>query len=380
MVAIKSISKFDAMRARRLRRPGSKHMDEWEIMRLLEKNPYTLTLLDLLETDEEIHLVTEYCEGGELFEAIKRKGGKRSSFRRGRFSEPQAARITCQLLQALQELHRLNIIHRDIKPENVLLWKNEQDCGEGDDNDNMIQVKLGDFGVARVHHHCHESSLSEVTSATSSEGEASPSTPGRLLADKADPPPEGCRRNCGPASDMFSLGVTIYILLCGFPPVFCDHQVQFPAAYWQDISPEAKSLLQSMLQREPEDRVTAEDALKNRWVRQQHKTPRGRRGSISANLELVRSHLSKSLPGSSTSASLSTRSFLVTKQSIIGKRNRRGSILFTSPKRARVALPLTELYRCQEKRDARAAKDRSDDSPSTRDVADGVAGKLACST
>ncbi|KAL3903348.1 MAG: hypothetical protein SGILL_010480, partial [Bacillariaceae sp.] len=60
MVAVKSISKFDAMRARRLRKPGSKHMDEWEIMELLDKNPYTHSLLDLLETDEEIHLVTEY--------------------------------------------------------------------------------------------------------------------------------------------------------------------------------------------------------------------------------------------------------------------------------------------------------------------------------
>ncbi len=52
-VAIKSISKFDALRARRLRRGGSRHMDEREIMKLLENNPHVLTLLD----DNVFHLL-----------------------------------------------------------------------------------------------------------------------------------------------------------------------------------------------------------------------------------------------------------------------------------------------------------------------------------
>jgi serine/threonine protein kinase len=374
IVAIKSISKFDAMRARRLRRPGSKHMDEWEIMELLDKNPYTLSLLDLLETDEEIHLVTEFCEGGELFHAIKRKGGTRLSFRRGRFSEPQAANITDQLLQALREMHQHGIVHRDIKPENVFLLRKEEDCADG-----MVQVKLGDFGVARVHHHHdHDGVAYETASAASSDGESSPSTPGLLLADKVDPPPEGCRRNCGPASDMFSLGVTLYILLCGFPPVFCEHQVQFPEAYWQDISREAKGLLRSMLQQNPGQRISAEDALKNAWVRQQQIPSRGRRGSICANLELVRSHLAKSLESASTAVTTTTS--YETRKTITGKRTRRGSIHFTSPKRARRSMefPLTELYTCQEKRDACAVKDRSNASQSGRDVTEGLAVKVAC--
>ncbi|OEU09279.1 kinase-like protein, partial [Fragilariopsis cylindrus CCMP1102] len=222
-VAIKSISKFDALRSK-----SKQHMDEWEIMKLLQNNPYVLTLFDVFETETEIHLVTEYCMGGELFDAIKRKGTtKRSSFRRGRFTEPQAARITNQILKALVELHALGIVHRDIKAENILLLN-------GDESD--IQVKLCDFGMARL-----------------------------LFGTNA--PPEGCHGNCiGPATDMFSMGVTLYILLCGFSPVFCEDVVEFPDAYWNDISEEAKDVVRSMLHHNPQERISAVDALKNAWI------------------------------------------------------------------------------------------------------------------
>mmetsp|Transcript_26883 Transcript_26883/g.44291 ORF Transcript_26883/g.44291 Transcript_26883/m.44291 type:complete len:732 (-) Transcript_26883:19-2214(-) len=364
-VAIKSISKFDAMRARRLRRPGSKHMDEWEIMRLLEKNPYTLTLFDIFETDEDIHLVTEFCEGGELFDAIKRKGTTRSSFRRGRFSEPQAARITYQILSALVELHQHGIVHRDIKPENILMMKKEEESGD------KIQVKLCDFGVARVHHHHSETSSSD-TSSTASDGESSPSTPGLLLADKADPPPEGCRGNCGPAADMFSMGVTLYILLCGFPPVFCENVVQFPEAYWQEMSEEAKDVVRSMLHKEPLQRISAANALKKQWIREQNQQPsRCRRGSISANLELVRTQLAKNLGSAPKTVVPPSEPRKNNKRSLRGS-----SIHFTSPKRSKrspLELPMTDLYTCQDKRDVRVIEEKVE-SP----VGEGMALKVAC--
>jgi serine/threonine protein kinase len=379
-VAIKSISKFDAIRARRLRRPGSKHMDEWQIMDLVKDNPYTLTLFDTFETDEEIHLVTEFCEGGELFDAIKRKGASRSSFRRGRFSEHQASRITYQILKALEDLHAKNIVHRDIKPENVLLL-NKLDDGSSDNE--PIQVKLCDFGVARIHqhHHQHSDNASETasSSSTTSDGESSPSTPGLILANKADPPPEGCQGNCGTAVDMFSMGVTLYILLCGFPPVFCENVVQFPEAYWEDISAEAKDLVRSMLEKDPHQRITASEALRTPWIRQQQLC-RGRRGSISANLELVRSHLAKSLgdvaPSSSTDLLVPDHT-----RNRNGKRCRKmPSIHFTSPKRIRrgsLELPMNELYACNEKRDVRVVEERVE--PHGGDVrGEPISLKVAC--
>ena len=75
--------------------------------------------------------------------------------------------------------------------------------------------------------------------------------------------------------------------------------------------------------------------------------------------------------GSASAAAPTSLINLEAKKTITGKRSRRGSIHFTSPKRTRrsMALPLTELYTChQEKRDARAAKDRSEASPSSCDV------------
>jgi hypothetical protein len=133
-----------------------------------------------------------------------------------------------------------------------------------------------------------------------------------------------------------------------------------------------------MLQQNPGQRISAEDALKNAWVRQQQIPSRGRRGSICANLELVRSHLAKSLESASTAVTTTTS--YETRKTITGKRTRRGSIHFTSPKRARRSMefPLTELYTCQEKRDACAVKDRSNASQSGRDVTEGLAVKVAC--
>lgn len=348
-VAVKSISKYDALRARRLRRGGSssavqysRHMDEWEIMRLLKNNPYVLALFDVFETDEEIHLVTEYCEGGELFDAIKRKGAKRSSFRRGRYSEAQAARITNQILRALLDLHDLGIVHRDIKPENILLLNNDE---------SDIQVKLADFGMARLH--TSDPAVSII------DGESSPSTPG--LVDVTNAPPEIFNsKTAGPAADIFSLGVTLYILLCGFPPVFCDGLVEFPDAYWGDISDEAKAVVRAMVHPDPSRRISVRSALTNPWVRQQ--ATRVRRDSISANLELVRSRLHKAL-GDNNSSSNGPSS----------QKRRRGSLSTYSPKKQRrlstqMAISMTDLYSLSEKRDVRVIDDLIETHPIVDDV------------
>lgn len=290
--AVKSISKYDALGARRLRR-GARHMEEWEIMRLLENNPYVLTLFDEFETDEEIHLITEYCQGGDLIDALQKRGQRRSSFRRekyleaqaasegcleaqaasGRYSEPQAARITDQILKALVDLHKHGIVHRDIKPENILLLN-------GDESD--IQVKLCDFGLARIHREDRE------PLDTPSDGESSPATPCLTYANK---PPETCngdkQSRMAPAVDVYLLGVTLYILLFGCQPVFFENNIVFP--YRDHTSAEAKSIIKSMVHPDPCQRITAADALKDPWIRQQ--TTRVRKGSITANLELVSARL-----------------------------------------------------------------------------------------
>lgn len=79
-------------------------------------------------------------------------------------------------------------------------------------------------------------------------------------------------------SDMWSLGVILYILLGGYPPFIEQNQrelfrkirkgqYQFHAEYWGQVSEEAKDLIRSLLTVNPEERITASDALANKWMK-----------------------------------------------------------------------------------------------------------------
>jgi serine/threonine protein kinase len=259
-VAIKSISKHDALKARRLRISGRTYVEEWEILKQLSENQHVVSLLDIFETSEEIQLVLEYCPGGELFDAIQRK--QSTTLAKHQYTEEDASVITQQLLHALQDIHQRGIAHKDIKPENILLFSTEES--------RSIHVKLCDFGMARVICQGGDDNLS-------CDGDASPATPSRtqsfqLFASDYYTAPE-LQLGCGlydTAVDMFSLGVTVYILLCGFPPVFEGDDsdcVAFPSLYWKNISEEAKDFVRSLLVFEPAFRISAERAMKHPWIR-----------------------------------------------------------------------------------------------------------------
>ena len=286
-VAVKSIAKHEALRSRRLRKVDKSgthkyYMEEWEILRRLHDHPYIITLIDLFETTEEIQLVTEYCKCGELFDAIQ-KNQRRHRKKNSSSIERQAALITSQMLQALATLHALGIVHRDVKPENILLAK-----PLGDDS---VHVKLCDFGVARPL--IPNDIVDERSSCAISDGEASPLTPGSRTRSFSSvgtdyyAAPELTYGNSYDTSvDIYSLGVTLYILLCGFPPVFGSiesslvhensddddsesdafDEVLFPGMYWNEISSKAKSLLRRMLHPNPLRRIDAKDAQQDTWI------------------------------------------------------------------------------------------------------------------
>jgi len=264
-VAIKSIAKHEALRSRRLRRASKHHLEEWDILRRMHDHPNIIKMLDLFETDEDIHLVTEYCQGGELFDAIQKKRSQTTSARREQYSEPQAASIMNQILTALNDLHALNIVHKDIKPENILLMSS---------SDSDIRAMLCDFGTARL---CRQEASADYSR---SEGKVSPpispttSTPEcRRAYSKSNfdyyTAPEGYYGDSYyMAADMYALGVTLYILLGSSPPIFSsDHmEVVFPEAHWTKISDEAKTLIKKMLSPDPATRITATVALQDKWI------------------------------------------------------------------------------------------------------------------
>jgi serine/threonine protein kinase len=88
-------------------------------------------LHEVYEDSKNIYLVTELCEGGELFDEI---------IARGRFEEKDAANILQQLLSAIAYCHSKNVCHRDLKPENILI-----------DSKDKNRIKLIDFGTSQVY-------------------------------------------------------------------------------------------------------------------------------------------------------------------------------------------------------------------------------------
>jgi serine/threonine protein kinase len=328
-VAIKSIAKHEALRSRRLRVGARKrYVEEWEILKKFQNHPCIITLLDVFETDEEVQLVMDYCQGGELFAAIQKK---RSRSRRGQYTESQAAHITSQILSALQDLHAMGIVHRDLKPENILLTSD----GSIDDDMNL-HVKLCDFGTARPL--VDEQSDDSEQEASSSDGENSPLTPlsrarsfSVVGSNFYTAPEVFLSERYSPAMDVYSLGVTLYILLCGFPPVFCgsdDSEVIFPNAYWMDISQEAKELVKKMMEPNPSRRISARQALQDAWISQN--TFRAH-NQASINMELVCRRLYSSVAQDSK-----TRRLSAAHRAPRGKRMRRNSSMI---------LALADMYR-----------------------------------
>jgi calcium-dependent protein kinase len=100
---------------------------EIDVLKNLD-HPNILRLYEVFEDKKCIYLVTEYCEGGELFDEI---------LHRGSFTEMDAAKVIKQLLSAIAYCHGSQVCHRDLKPENILI-----------DNRDKNTIKVIDFGTS----------------------------------------------------------------------------------------------------------------------------------------------------------------------------------------------------------------------------------------
>ncbi|XP_077389962.1 calcium/calmodulin-dependent protein kinase type IV isoform X2 [Festucalex cinctus] len=179
-------------------------------------HPNIIQLKEIFETDTDIALILELVTGGELFDRI---------VERGYYSERDAAHVIKQILEAVAYLHENGVVHRDLKPENLLYADLSLDA----------PLKIADFGLSKI-------IGDQVTMKTVC------GTPGYCA-------PEILRGNAyGPQVDMWSVGVILYILLCGFEPFFdargdqymytrilnCDYE--FVSPWWDDVSDNAKDL------------------------------------------------------------------------------------------------------------------------------------------
>jgi len=212
---------------------------EIEIMNKLN-HKHVIKLFEIFDEPKKMMLVMELVQGGELFDAIVNQGN---------YSEKQASGVLYQLCDALKYMHELKVVHRDLKPENILLESSAHDS----------DIKLADFGLARV-----VSSKDMMKTACGTPGYVAP----EVLQN---------RGYTGGAVDMWSVGVILYILLCGFPPFYEEElpalfeqimkaRYDFPSPWWDNISADAKGLVKGLLTIDPNKRTTAEQVLAHKWV------------------------------------------------------------------------------------------------------------------
>ncbi len=218
------------------------------------KHKNVIKLVDYYETSEFIYIVQECAYGGELFDRILEEK---------QFSEKDASKLTTQILSALAYMHGMGIVHRDMKPENILYESFEDSV-----------LKISDFGFAK------DTSNSPDAALTQQLGTQGYCAPEVFSGDSYD-------SKC----DIWSMGVIVYILLCGLPPFVeldeedlemsanqpfwlyvnqmnkvQDKPVKFEGKVWDAVSQDAKDFLKKTLQLDPKNRPTAAELLKHSWI------------------------------------------------------------------------------------------------------------------
>lgn len=238
----------------------AQHLDnidrEATVLRRLRGTLSVAYLKGVWEDEENVHLVMEYCRGGELHHSI----GQRV------YTEETVARYLHQVLQCIAQCHHQRILHRDIKPGNFLLL---------DDTD-MSPIKAIDFGLAVFY-----------------DPEKLPRTDLGLEGTPWFMAPEVLSSQTYPASDVWSAGVLCYQLLCGYLPFDDRKNPDAPAlstvwhailteepsmrrSSWKNISEEAKKFVVNLLIKDPAKRPTAKEALQHCWLQSSFHKDRSR--------------------------------------------------------------------------------------------------------
>ncbi|SCU79801.1 LAFA_0B05688g1_1 [Lachancea sp. 'fantastica'] len=219
---------------------------ELEILRRLH-HPRIVRLQGFYEDKDNYYLVMEFVSGGDLMDFVAAHGA---------VGEDAGREITRQVLEAVTYIHAMGISHRDLKPDNILI-----------EQDDPVLVKITDFGLAKIQGNgtfmktfCGTLAYvaPEVISGTNSEEK------------------EGNKYSS--MVDMWSIGCLVYVILTGHLPFSGSTQnelyKQISAGSYHEgplkdykISDEARDFLESFLQVNPSERMTAEQALQHPWIK-----------------------------------------------------------------------------------------------------------------
>ncbi|OMJ87571.1 hypothetical protein SteCoe_10656 [Stentor coeruleus] len=219
-----------------------KLLKEVSILKILD-HPNIIRIFEVYRSQTKLHIVTELCTGGELFNRIKEMK---------KFSENQAAKYMIDIVSAVMHCHQRGVVHRDLKPENLLFTNNEEGS----------KLKLIDFGTSAL--------FEKARKMTGIIGTYYYMAPEVITGDYD----EKC--------DVWSLGVILYIMLSGNPPFngSSDEEIvskiqnsplSFNNPTWKNISSEAKTLIIKMLKKVPATRPDIEEIFSDSWLQSRSK-------------------------------------------------------------------------------------------------------------
>ena len=246
--AVKIIDKSKVSNVDRLR-------FEVEIMKKLD-HPNILRLYDYFEDADFVYLVLELCTGGELFDRIVEKNY---------YKEPEAKIIFKQMMKAIYHCHINGVCHRDLKPENFMMISKKD----------QYTIKLIDFGLSRqfegnvLTERKVEDNVKPMRRQTRATLKTKAGTPFYIA-------PEVLTGNYTEKCDVWSAGVILYILCCGYPPFYGNNnkeildavkkgKLDFGDKEWADKSPAVIDIIRRMVTNQ-EQRLFSDEVFKHVWM------------------------------------------------------------------------------------------------------------------
>lgn len=221
-------------------------MKEIALLRIVD-HMSVLKIYEFYQDQANFFLIMEYCKG-DLFDKIHKEAP---------FNEHTACHITYQLLSALFYCHSHDIIHRDIKAESILIESSEEVNFQGETFP-IYNIRLSDFSSARK--------VGKKKKLTKKIGTS------YYIA------PEVLKRSYNEKCDIWSVGVLLFILLSGHPPFWGSNDKEildkvankppdFREDEWEKVSPEGRRFVELLLEKQPGNRPSAGEAIKNEWFK-----------------------------------------------------------------------------------------------------------------
>ncbi|KAA0200300.1 hypothetical protein HAZT_HAZT010289 [Hyalella azteca] len=243
-------------------------LNEVELFFKCRSNKHIIRVEETFDEEDAFYIIFEKVHGGPLMNAIARCET---------ITEREVVQVVQQLADAIAFLHNINIAHRDLKPDNILCVS----------QDSISPVKLCDLDLgSKVEiNHSRCGMTPQLLTPVGSAEYMAPEVVEGFVSDDASPYDKRC--------DLWSLGVVIYILLCGYPPfcgncgedcgwaqggscVDCQNQLfgniqegnfSFPEQDWDKVDPLAKDLVRKLLVKDPKQRLSAQMILDHPWIK-----------------------------------------------------------------------------------------------------------------